>query len=373
MGSFTISLVCFLLPLTMVSSFSTATNARSSDGTDTASRTSPCSSYHLRKFDVDKDMEAIRNICRDVYGGADYLPKTAPILAGDPNSSFVVLADRSTDRLAAVGNARRFKPNMSWLEAIRTCPDHRSRGLARHLTQSLIETSLSEHGHAMYSCTVESNLAMRKVFDRTGMKELGQIYQCSFAELKKLPGWAADDHGAATSITPKSLLSSLGVTEELIGFHAKQMQLVQVSSEDELNNALAQIKAKGGIGHLVGLYELLPDEGVHKSLDAYRVWKLLSRTNPGDFALIALVHEGKISSLKSPWVCSISATSMVALEGALWKACSDQCLKAIPDHVAFTVAFDVCGETVDAQDMPAAVEALPLTDDGCLLFGSADI
>ena len=81
------SLIFSLLPLIMVSSFSTTTDKNSA----TASSSAP--SYRLRKFDVDKDMEAIHDICRDVYGGADYLPKTAPILANDPNSFFVVLAD----------------------------------------------------------------------------------------------------------------------------------------------------------------------------------------------------------------------------------------------------------------------------------------
>ena len=357
----------------MVSAFSMDNNSAAASSSVTNSMSS---SYRLRKFDVEKDMEAIHDICRDVYGGADYLPKTAPVLADDPNSSFFVLADITTDRPAAVGNARRFKPNMSWLEAIRTCPDHRSRGLARQLTESLIESSHSEHGDAMYSCTVQSNLAMRKVFERTNMKELGQIHQCSFAELKTLPGWAADDDGGgdASSVLPKPLLSSLGITDESISDHAKQMQMTQISSEDQLNKELALIQAKGGIGHLVGLYELLPDEGIRKSLDANRVWKVSSTTNPSDFALLALVHEAKISSLKSPWVCSISATSLVALEGALWNACSDHCLRRITGQVAFTVAFDVCGEPVDGQNdnMPAAVKALPLTDDACLLFGSTD-
>ena len=367
------SLIFFLLPLIMVSSFSTTTDKNSA----TASSSAP--SYRLRKFDVDKDMEAIHDICKDVYGGADYLPKTAPILADDPNSSFVVLADITTDRPAAVGNARRFKPNMSWLEAIRTCPDHRSRGLARQLTASLIKSSHSEHGDAMYSCTVASNVAMRKVFERTNMKELGQIHQCSFAELKKLPGWAADgsagdDGDMAYSIPPKPLLPSLGVADESISDQAKQMRLAQISSEVQLNEDLALIKAKGGIGHLVGLYELLPDDGIRKSLDANRVWKVSTTTNPDDFALLALVHEAKISSLKSPWVCSISATSMVALEGALWNACSDHCLRMIAGHFAFTVAFDVCGEAMDGQNgiVPVTVKALPLSDDACLLFGSTD-
>ena len=362
----------------MVSSFSTTPDNNSATASS-SDATRMSSSYRLRKFDVDKDMEAIHDICRDVYGGADYLPKTAPILADDPNSSFVVLADLTTDRPAAVGNARRFKPNMRWLEAIRTCPDHRSRGLARQLTASLIESSHSELGDAMYSCTVQSNVAMRKVFERTNMKELGQIHQCSFAELKKLPGWAADGGGGddddmASSIPPKPLLQALGVADESISALAKQMQLTQISSEDQLNKELELIKNKGGIGHLVGLYELLPDEGIRKSLDANRVWKVSTTTNLDDFALLALVHEAKISSLKSPWVCSISATSMVALEGALWNACSDHCLRRIAAHVAFTVAFDVCGEAVDGQNgnMPAAVKALPLTDDACLLFGSTD-
>ena len=369
-----ISLVFSLPSLLMVSAFSMDNNSAAASSSVTNSMSS---SYRLRKFDVEKDMEAIHDICRDVYGGADYLPKTAPVLADDPNSSFFVLADITTDRPAAVGNARRFKPNMSWLEAIRTCPDHRSRGLARQLTESLIESSHSEHGDAMYSCTVQSNLAMRKVFERTNMKELGQIHQCSFAELKKLPGWAADDGGdddMVSSIPTKPLLLALGVDCESISDHAKQMQMTQISSEDQLNKELALIQAKGGIGHLVGLYELLPDEGIRKSLDANRVWKVSSTTNPSDFALLALVHEAKISSLKSPWVCSISATSMVALEGALCNACSDHCLRGIAGHVAFTVAFDICGGPVDGQNgkLPGAVKALPLTDDACLLFGSTD-
>lgn len=351
--------------ITMVSSLATSSSPVNNSKT---TNNNNCE-YIIRKFDTAKDLDALHDICRNVYGGSDYLPKTAPILASDPNSCFYVMADDETDRPAAVGNARKFKPRMSWLEAIRTCEEHRGRGLARRLTQSLIDLSRSEHGSEVYSCTVASNVAMQRVFDRVGMMKLGQIHQCSFAELQKLPGWAAggDDHDDDDdNATPLPLLQSLGIEEQTC-----DMESTSISSQEELNETLTQIKAKGGIGHLVGLYELLPDDAVNDSLKSGRMWKLACNSKE-DVAVVAVAREEKISSLKSPWVCSISATSIEALEAALWHACSNQSLKTLEGHVAFTVAFDVCGIPLDTEgSISPTVKTLPLTDDACLLFGSS--
>ena len=375
-------LIIVIVNVNMVSSFTASSSPSASViaslTSSSSSEESSSISYKLRKFDTSRDLDALHDICRTVYGGSDYLPKTAPTLASDPNSSFLVAADVVTDRPAAVGNARRFKPNMSWLEAIRTCEKHRSRGLARHLTQSLIDVSRSEHGCEVYSCTVESNIAMQRVFERVGMMRLGQIHQCSFAELKRLPGWAAGDD---SDNRPLPLLQSLGLerrtSTETENDDTKNMVATTVNSEKELSTSLQHIKARGGIGHLVGLYELLPNEAVHDGLSGGRVWKLSGNGNVDDedrkdIALVAFVREEKISSLRSPWVCSISATSVTMLEEALWFACSGSCLDKLDGHMAFTVAFDCCAiPIVETESVSPAIKALPLTEDACLLFGSS--
>jgi len=378
-----IFLINVIVHVNMVSSFTASSSPSTSviaSFTSSSSEESSSISYKLREFDASRDLDALHDICRTVYGGSDYLPKTAPTLASDPNSSFLVAADAVTDRPAAVGNARRFKPNMSWLEAIRTCEKHRSRGLARHLTQSLIDVSRNEHGCEVYSCTVESNIAMQRVFERVGMMLLGQIHQCSFDELKRLPGWGAGDGSdIIDNRLPLPLLQSLGVESSIEDENEamQNMEATTVNSEQELSASLQHIMARGGIGHLVGLYELLPNEAIHDGLEAGRLWKVSSNSNGAaedtkDIALVAFVKEEKISSLRSPWVCSISATSVAILEEALWFACSSSCLDKLDGHVAFTVAFDCCNfPLVDTKSFPPAIKALPLTEDACLLFGSS--
>eukprot|EP00978_Attheya_sp_CCMP212_P015848 scaffold40975_cov41-Attheya_sp.AAC.2 len=277
------------------------------------------------------------------------------------------MADDANDRPAAVANARIFKHRMRWLEALRTGEKHRSRGLARHLTQLLIDLSRSEQ-HEMCSCTVASNVAMQKVFERVGMKKISHIHQLSFATLKDLPGWKAGDDR-----TPKPLLQSIGAVD-LVDGTARDMQWKTVTCEEELNTVLKQVKADGGIGHLVGLYELLPDSAVHESLRDGRVWKLVDTNNSEDestgagAAVFALTRDEKISSLSSRNVCSVAATTNLAFESALWQACcTDRCLSLLDGYTAFTVAFD---GAIPIENSVLA-DALPLTDDACLLFGSS--
>jgi len=324
-------------------------------------------SYRLRPYSATRDHNALSSICADVYGGYDYLPRVAEILASDPKSSFLILADATTERPVAVANARRFHRRMSWLEAVRTCREHRGRGLAQRLTQSLVDLSREQH-HELLSCTVESNCAMQSVFAKVGMRRVGRIHQCSFGKLREIPGWAAEGDGEV--VAAQSLLKSIGA-ESLVHDAARTMEWQPVDSEDKLDNVLKVIQDQGGIGHLVGLYELLSDDSIHHCLESGRVWKLAiddDRDGTGaGAAVMAMTREEKISSLRSPWVCSISATTAKALEAAIWHACSDQCLSLLDGHVAFAVAFD---GAVPIEEGSLA-QALPLADDACLLFSSA--
>jgi len=418
--------------------------------------------YEIRPFDPRTDQAALVDICRNVYGGSDYLPNISRQLASDPSCTFLAAAaaaviddDDGTDDehpklalVAAVGNLRVIKKKtgnvVMWLEAVRTCRRHRRRGLARRLVSELLllvaagggagkgstatapSFALEEGGDndsnnnnnnndsndsdcrekgsgvvAVYSCTVKSNIAMQKVFDKVGMKLIGKIHQCSFKELQKLPGWGTDEEAnngrdsrriADAAPLQQPLLQSIGLAETAIPEARRRIAVAEnwsvVESEHELDAILADFRRKSSkaIGHLVGLYELLPDSAVGEAIRSGRVWKLRressssapasTTTEPATSAVLAFTRDEKIASLRSKWVCTVSATSAAAFDSAMWYACygchstsSTATLREVLEgDVAFTVAFDAAIPMIDEDSVVA--KALPLTDDDCLLFGT---
>jgi len=367
----------------------------------------------LRRFDVERDLPAITNICRNVYGGKDYLPNTAPDLAKDPNNIFMVLTvqqqqqeqqpidnegcasnnETNTDQPVAVGNAKQnMLPNMVWLEAIRTCPEHRGKGLAKLLTQSLIQASrqVNPQTQIIFTCTVESNRAMRKVLETVGMKTRHTIHQVQFSVLTQLPGWAARTSLEESAAAAQSFLQALKL-EPHIRSEAKQQQYLQwipVTTQAELDTVLQQVKQNGGIGYLPALYKLLSTDKILQALTQGLVWKLQSRSDDGNggdsssaqAAVIAFSNDEQIQSLKSSRICSIAATTHLALESALWFACSDKVFSLLQQQHhddtstnfdsssrAFTIAVD---GAVPLDGSNALCRAIPFVDDPCLLLGT---
>jgi len=320
------------------------------------------SRYNIRPFDVSRDQVALEEICKNVYGGKDYLPHTAASLVTDPHCCFMCITDAESDRIVAVGNAKKIRPGMAWLEAVRTCEKHRGKGLARKLTQHLVDLS-KEDLHEVFTCTSGSNIAMRKVFDKTEMRKLHQIHLCSFSLLADLPGWGSKDLRV-----PQTLLRAINA-EKLVCDEARTMKWSQIRTESELNTVLERVKAEGGIGLLPGFYDILSKEAVNEALSRGCVWKLDTKNNAA--AVFSFIREEKIKSLRSKWVCSIATTSAVALDSAIWKACSDECLSYLGEDVAFALCFD---GAVPVNDSTSSLfHALPLADDPCLLFGTSII
>jgi GNAT superfamily N-acetyltransferase len=312
------------------------------------------SSYNIRLFDAQKDLKALQAICKNVYADRDYLPSAALSMASDPLCRFLAVVCEN-DQAIAVANARTVRPNMAWLEAVRTSREHQGKGLARQLSLSLIHQA-RENGCDMCSCTVASNTAMHKVFANVGMQQLALIHQISFTELSKLPGWAHDDDRPA-----QSLLKALAL-EQFIGGSAMEQRWIRVNTKVELEKVLRRVKDNGGIGYLPGLYELLSEQDIESSIHQ----GLIFRSKRGD-AVFSLTKNDKIQSLRSPWVFSLAATTSSALEGALRYACSDDFLSLLGRYSAFTLSVDgavpIVGNTL--------FEALPWVDDHCLLFGTA--
>lgn len=318
------------------------------------SNVSSSSSYQIRRFDPARDQTAVENICKNVYGGTDYLPKIAASLANDPSSLFVVLEDQYLGQPVAVANVRKFKPSMAWLEAVRTSEEHQGKGFAARLTEYLIDHCKSGD-HEVYTCTAKSNKAMQRVFEKTGLLFLHQIHQLSFSKLKELQGWSRDDHRPS-----EPLLQAYGL-QSRIGEQARNEKWSQVESEEEFESVMQDIRKAGGIGHLPGVWELLSANAGKVSIANGRMWKLEAT---GKAAVLAFSKDPKIESLKSQWVCSVAASTPEALESALWHAHSEACLATLEGDVAFTVSMD-------GMVPPAMCESLPLVEDPCVIFGTS--
>eukprot|EP00928_Gymnodinium_smaydae_P005343 TRINITY_DN11823_c0_g1_i1.p1 TRINITY_DN11823_c0_g1~~TRINITY_DN11823_c0_g1_i1.p1 ORF type:complete len:371 (-),score=37.81 TRINITY_DN11823_c0_g1_i1:255-1367(-) len=356
------------------------------ESTNIASSYDSCS-YHVRKFCSTTDTQSLERICRNVHGGTDYLPRVAHQLEKDPKSTLLVLVlnvagvdDCVIEQdVVAVGNIREFKAGMSWLEAIRTCESRRGKGLATALVSELLSRA-KENGRETFSCTVGNNHAMQKVFDRVGMQRVSQIHQFSFETLKKLPGWgaAADDKEQ-----PQPLIQALRL-EHLIDSDVQNQANVEpktIETKEELDSVLNRTKAqKGGIGHVVGFYELVSDDAVLTALSNKQVWTLNVNSNGdgremdacSDFALVTLYRDERISSLKSPWVLSVSASSVKAFEMALVFGCREgvASIQRLGEaHVGFAVSFDLWGVDLDLQSTPL-IDALPICKDAWLLFST---
>ena len=308
--------------------------------------------FQIRAFEVARDQAPLELICRNVFGGTDYLPTMAPKYAADPSCWFMVLASKQNDTPIAVANLRVFEESKSfWLEGVRVSEEHRNKGIAQELVSSMVELARHEGLERILTCTIQSNQAMRRIFDKIGMEFVTELDATSFQQLQKLPGWSAKDLAS-----PKSLLSAMGI-EHLVSKDAQEQKWWLVNSVSEMNDVLDRIKKHGGCGYFPGLFELLSPKGpLETSLNEGRVWAC------GD-AIFALVRDERIASLKSNWLLSVSTITEIGLQAAIWRACSEEGILLLDGHVGFSVAFD-CTDPTDGK----FCSALKLSEDKALLY-----
>jgi len=311
----------------------------------------------VRHFDISKDQAALEDICANVYGGSDYLPSEGKNLAEDPNCSFLVLASEYNDKPLAVANHRRINSSLSWLECVRTCEQHRGKGLATKLIRNIVEESLAE-GRQLMSCTVSSNTAMMRVFEKFGMTQLCRLRSIKSEELREQPGWSPGDERFAQPI-----LKTFGL-EQLVSERARNAQWNLVKSNSEIGVILEMVGKCGGNKNIPGLYEILDDST--KLMDALTKERIYSlRWENDEVAMIAMVLDDRINSLRSKWVCSIIATSSEAFDSALWHSCSAEVLHKLNADVAFHVVFDDAVPLINGS----IASSLPLVTDPCVLYG----
>lgn len=318
------------------------------------------SEWETRPFDSTLHQESLEEMCRNTFGGSDYLPKMARTYEKDPNCHFQALAHVDDDTVcAAVANMRRLNPNMAWLEAVRTSENYRNQGLSFRLLESMLSDASDMGYQHVLSCTIQSNKAMLRVFEKLQMTELTRIQMIKFDALRKLPGWAAND------VAPcQHLLDSLDV-KHLVSKSARESKWSTVMSIGELETILQDIQSKGGCGHIPGIYEVVDAQRAQEAIEQGLVWSLQDSDHP---ALFMFLRDKRISSLKSNWSLSVAGTHDEHLQAALWHACSATIQRKLTQEGAagFTVAF----EGVIPTDGPFCT-ALPLTEDACVVYGTS--
>eukprot|EP00571_Detonula_confervacea_P008490 CAMPEP_0172313992 /NCGR_PEP_ID=MMETSP1058-20130122/21415_1 /TAXON_ID=83371 /ORGANISM="Detonula confervacea, Strain CCMP 353" /LENGTH=373 /DNA_ID=CAMNT_0013027739 /DNA_START=127 /DNA_END=1248 /DNA_ORIENTATION=- len=338
--------------------------------------------YQLRPYDPEResDRSSLEEICANVYGGGDYLPQKAVSYAKDPACSFLALtnndigdASKAEDRdnILAVANYKRLPAqNSAWIEAVRTHPDHRNKGLATTLLRSVVDVSKQENDvHKkkpptnILTCTVQSNKGMLSALEKVGFAQCNTIITLSWAALKQLPGWTPDCDKES-----QPLLDALNL-KHLVSPTAKAIassSWCTISTEHELLERLQQCKTEGGCtGYLPGLYEyIVPGPNrvdLKRSMEQGLVLALDVEIEGNiEQAILVFTEDERISSLKSNWVCSIVAHTQLAFEAAVWHAHSLDVARRMQ-------SFQQGEGNNDIMDTENAISALPF----CLVFDDA--
>jgi len=348
----------------------------------------------LRPYDPARarDVAALADICADVYGGTDYLPATAASYAADPACSFLALttttdaegAGGDADRgILAVANYKRLPAQRAaWIEAVRTHPAHRGQGWATTLLRALVDLARRDSDGAedaradapppapteVLTCTVRSNRKMLRVLERVGFRERGTLVSSCWSTLRRLPGWSPD-----SDAVPRPLLDALDLrhTVSAAARAVAPSSWRTISTDADLIERLRTLQAEGGCaGYLPGCYEyIVPGPGrrdLRRSMDHGLVLTLEADVDgTAERAVLAFTRDARISSLKSPWVCSVAAHAPVAFEAALWHAHSPEVarrLRSCP-HEDGDGDDGAAARREDAEEEDAAVPFLLVFDD----------
>ena len=334
--------------------------------------------FRIRPFDITRDKESLETICRHVFNGEDYLPSLSSTLADDPTCRFMSLVhvknDGRDETLLAVANLRSLTSEDDeskkeegsstsgcsqqrwWLEAVRTCPNHRNMGLASYLLSSMFDDikTINKAGNEYHAveistCTIQSNKSMIRIFEeKLGMTYRTTLHTTQIDELRKLPGWAASASASVlssksrtpsttTRIQPQSILQALEI-EHMITKEAKAKKWDMVKDEDEMKCIVQsmmkqnhhhkdqdEVEEKGTL-YFPGLFEVISMNTLRDSLQNGRMWKTTTTTTDtttmANTAIFALLQDSRIDSLQSNWILSIITTTEIDLQSAIWFVCN---------------------------------------------------
>ena len=118
----------------------------------------------------ESDYEDILEISKHIWDGNDYLPKLINEYIKDPHCKPYVAEENG--KVISVVNVNFYTPNFIWLEAMRTHPDYRNRGIATALNQYLFKEALTSNIHEVWLSTGLDNEATAKILAKADFKEV---------------------------------------------------------------------------------------------------------------------------------------------------------------------------------------------------------
>jgi GNAT superfamily N-acetyltransferase len=288
--------------------------------------------FSIRPYSSVTDDQNLREMCKDVWGGTDYLPETASSYENDPACQFLVLEDQASGSLAAAGNLRAIDPSKGisyWIEAIRVSPSFEGRGVGTGLVRELCKRARDKGALEILSSTIDANRAMQAIF---GKPEIDLVpvsgFRCpDWDKLENLHGWNTSDEKE-----PQNLLEVLGA-KDLSSNDAKFSRTWDViETYAELRAVLKRMNRSGStIGHLPSIANpVFVSDDLRDSLRRGLVRKLRNADEPDDDSkpcVFGIFRDRSMSpGLKSQYVCSIVATSREDFEAAVWEACQPKYL-----------------------------------------------
>ena len=122
-----------------------------------------------------EDLDLVKEICADVYGGNDYIPGAwEEWLAHPNNKGFIVEVDGQAAgvyflRLGWVGS------NRAWLQGVRVKTSFRKLGVARYILEQAIRQSRELNLHSLQYATSRDNHAMHRLAGLLGFWHAGNF------------------------------------------------------------------------------------------------------------------------------------------------------------------------------------------------------
>lgn len=114
------------------------------------------------------DRERVIELCRDIWGGHDYVPRVFDDWVVDSASAFQAV--EIDGMVVGLQRLRPYAPGLLWYEGLRVATSHRRQGLARHMLLAAIAQAHEQNFHEIRLAT--GNPAAAKLFEEVGFIRL---------------------------------------------------------------------------------------------------------------------------------------------------------------------------------------------------------
>ncbi|CDF40751.1 unnamed protein product [Chondrus crispus] len=229
-----------------------------------------------------QDYDDVVELCRNVYGGKDYLPRILEALPSDPLCSPRVICQG--DKVVAFCNLRFLESDadshhVAYIEAVRVSEDNRRQGLATRIVQETMDSEIarvnSPNPVRFLSTTGHDSVAMPTIFERAGWARRGlSLIWPSDANCNAIRNSSADVRGRYLDLLKVSSFIPLAAKQCISRWR-------QLHDSRDILLALQDLRARGGCFLLPQYYSLNTATGASKFLQSQfskqerrEVWRL---------------------------------------------------------------------------------------------------